>query len=142
MPLFEYKCTDCGSKFEVLVNDPKQVGETTECMNCGKEAVRQVSQFSHKTSGGSSNESVDMTIGRAAENRWQSYYDKQGKRHKKMSEIKIDQPKSNEGNFMPVMALGSKEERQKRKDYSSALKEHRSERVKKGQGQFDGPGVF
>ncbi len=39
MPLYEYKCEDCGFRFEVLVL-PKQ-NETIQCPKCGSEKVKQ-----------------------------------------------------------------------------------------------------
>ncbi|MEW6411221.1 MAG: zinc ribbon domain-containing protein [Candidatus Zixiibacteriota bacterium] len=52
MPLFEYKCSDCGSKFEELVSSDTKV----ECPKCGSENVTKLlSTFS--ASGGSSSSS-------------------------------------------------------------------------------------
>jgi len=142
MPILEYECGKCGKKFEVLKNTSEVIGDITECMHCGGEAKKLLSAFAHKVSGGSINESVDMTIGREAEDRWSKYHEKQAKRRKKLQDIPVDQPKTKDGKFMPIMALGNKKEKTQRRDYASALQEHRTDRKKKGQGQFDGPGVF
>jgi hypothetical protein len=43
---------------------------------------------------------------------------------------------------MPVMALGDKSQKEKRKEYVGSLQEHRKERIKKGQPQFTEAGAF
>jgi putative FmdB family regulatory protein len=39
MPIFEYKCEDCGSKFEKLVRRPG--AEDVLCPSCGKDHLEQ-----------------------------------------------------------------------------------------------------
>jgi putative FmdB family regulatory protein len=54
MPIFEYRCQDCGTKFEKLVR-----GTTTEvlCPSCGKDRLEQeLSTFSAHANGGSKSE--------------------------------------------------------------------------------------
>jgi len=140
MPLYEYRCLSCGHEFEEL----KQVtgSDTTKCKKCGSESEKKMSRFAPVISGGGAAESVDMKIGREADKRWQLYSEKQGKRRgDKKIEI-VDVPKTETGQYMPVMGLGSKAEREKKKEYSGALQEHRKERVSKGQTQFVGTGAF
>jgi putative FmdB family regulatory protein len=44
MPIFEYLCEDCGSKFEKLV---RRNGDAVECPSCGKDHLKQeLSTFS------------------------------------------------------------------------------------------------
>lgn len=44
MPIFEYVCNDCGTKFEKLVRRPAE--ESVECPGCGKDRVtQQISSF-------------------------------------------------------------------------------------------------
>lgn len=38
MPIFEYRCEDCGSKFEKLV---RRSGERVECPSCGTDHLKQ-----------------------------------------------------------------------------------------------------
>jgi putative FmdB family regulatory protein len=38
MPIYEYLCKDCGSKFEKLV---RRSGDAIECPSCGKSEVSQ-----------------------------------------------------------------------------------------------------
>ena len=38
MPIFEYRCEDCGSSFEKLVRRP---GDAVECPSCGKDHLKQ-----------------------------------------------------------------------------------------------------
>lgn len=138
MPLYEYKCK-CGFMFE----DLKRVDESTAiCKSCGKVANRQISRCATVVAGGTTNETVDMTVGRAANERWQSYTDKQSKRRSKATLTTVDAPKGADGKYRPVMALGSGQEKAKRAEYSTALKRHTEERSKKGLGQFSGVGAF
>lgn len=141
MPLYEYKCSDCGFRFEELINQ-KDNSEVISCKKCGSEAKKIVSRFSSVIAGGSSNETVDMTIGREANKRWTSYHERQSKRRDPKKLQSVDLPKTKEGSYQPVMALGGKEDRAQRKDYVGALQDHRKKRIEKGIPQFSGPGVF
>jgi len=51
MPIFEYRCDDCGNKFEKLVRSSAR--ETAvECPSCGRGHVTtQVSSFAARTNG-------------------------------------------------------------------------------------------
>lgn len=139
MPLHEYKCTQCGYRFEELLK-ADQSFDTLSCKKCGFPADKQVSRFASVIAGGSPVEPVDMSIGREAEKRWQSYHDRQSKRRGDLELQDVQLPKSQDGKYMPVMGLGDQSERQQRQNYVGALQEHRKERVEKNQGQFDGPG--
>ena len=140
MPLYEYKC-ECGMMFEELAKSSED-GQTKPCPKCGKDGQRQISTFSHSVVGGSSNETIDQTIGREANKRWQSYHDRQSKRHGDRTLQPVEQPRAKDGSFMPVMALGGNQERTKRSEYVDALQEHRRKRVEKGLAQFSGRGEF
>ncbi|MCX7795968.1 MAG: zinc ribbon domain-containing protein [bacterium] len=51
MPLYEYKCLDCNSKFEVLIKD---LSEEIACENCGSKNIKRlISAFSFATTGDS-----------------------------------------------------------------------------------------
>jgi putative FmdB family regulatory protein len=141
MPLFEYICEKCGCEFEELVNS-KDAATTIPCKKCKAPAVRQMSRFASVIAGGGSSEPVDMTIGREAEKRWQIHFDKQNERRKDKTLQTFELPKTKDGKFMPVMALGDKAEKEKRKEYTSTLQEHRQDRIKKGQPQFTEAGAF
>jgi len=141
MPLFEYQCGVCGLKFEELKGQ-KEESNTTPCLACKGDSVRLMSAFSPVVAGGTTNEPVDMTIGREANNRWQHYHDKQSKRHAGKEIKTFDMPKSPDGKYMPVMALGDKETVEGRKNYVGALQQHRKERVEKGLSQFKEAGEF
>lgn len=141
MPLFEYKCTDCGYKFEELRSNKEDTSQM-QCRKCGGSAHKIMSTFSSVTSGGSTNETVDMKIGREANKRWQAIYDRQSKRRKSENLKTFSLPRNKDGKFMPVMGLGDKQEKSRRNEYVGALQEHRRKREAKGQPQFDGPGSF
>lgn len=54
MPIFEYYCSDCDSRFEQLVMSRKTAHGAT-CVECGGSAVEKVhSTFAAQTSNGSS----------------------------------------------------------------------------------------
>jgi putative FmdB family regulatory protein len=141
MPLYEYKCRACGCEFEDLVglNDER---ESRPCKKCGNVAERKMSRFASVIAGGSGTEPVDMTIGREADKRWQMHYDKQAKRRGTEELKPVELPRTSDGEFMPVMGLGDKVQKEKRQEYTTALQEHRQERVKKGQEQFTESGAF
>ena len=40
MPIYEYKCDDCGTKFEKLVRRSSEAGEQ-ECPSCGQKHLHQ-----------------------------------------------------------------------------------------------------
>jgi putative FmdB family regulatory protein len=141
MPIFEYTCKSCGCEFEELINN-KDGSDIIPCKKCGKDAEKQLSRFSAVIAGGTSTEPVDMTIGREAEKRWQMHTDKQSERQKDKTLQTFDLPKTEDGKYMPVMGLGDKAEKEKRKEYSTALQDHRQERIKKGIPQFSESGAF
>jgi putative FmdB family regulatory protein len=137
MPLYEYVCKVCGCEFEELVS-AKEESTTRPCKNCDNGAERKMSRFASVMAGGSSTEPVDMTIGREADKRWQMHYEKQSQRRGAEQLKTFELPKTEDGKFMPVMGLGDKVQKEKRQEYTTALQEHRQERVKKGQDQFSG----
>jgi putative FmdB family regulatory protein len=135
MPIFEFECKSCGYEFEELKSN-KEVSDIIACKKCGEQAERKLSRFSSVIAGGTSVEPIDLTIGRAANQRWQQYSDKQAERRKGKTLENVDMPKAKDGKYMPVMALGNTKDKEKRKEYSTALQEHREDRKKKGISQF------
>ena len=52
MPIYEYKCEDCGTKFEKLVRRSAEA-EGIECPSCGRKHLKQeLSVFAAHASGG------------------------------------------------------------------------------------------
>ena len=141
MPIYEYRCSSCNLLFDVLVKQGED-SDSKPCPSCKKASLKQMSAFAAVVAGGSSNETPDMSIGRAADTRWQSYHDRQSKRRGDKQLQPLSQPQAKDGKFMPVMALGGKEDRIKRTEYVDALQEHRKKRTEKGLSQFSGPGEF
>ena len=141
MPLHEYTCEKCGYEFEELVNSTED-SSLIPCKKCGSPAKCQMSRFASVIAGGGSAEPVDMTIGREAEKRWQIHFDRQNERRKDKTLETFNLPKTEDGKFMPVMALGDKSQKEKRKEYVGSLQEHRQDRIKKGQAQFTEAGAF
>ena len=138
MPLYELICQECGFEFEELSN--KTSVDTVKCRKCGEDTKKKMSSFSSVVVG-SSNESVDVKIGRAANKRWEMHHDRQEKRRAGKEIKKFEVPKIGK-EYAPAMALGTKEQRTQRKDYSVALQEHRKIREKRGQKQFSDTGSF
>ena len=141
MPLFEYKCEGCGLRFEELVNR-KDSKDSIECKKCGAEAKKVISRFSSVIPGGSSTEPVDMTIGREANKRWQSYHDRQSKRREPFKMQTFDLPRGKDGKSQPIMKMGDAGHVKQRTEFVGALQEHRQKRKEKGIPQFSGPGEF
>jgi putative FmdB family regulatory protein len=141
MPLFEYRCDGCNLLFEELVKQ-NESAETKPCPSCGKVSNKQMSSFAPVIAGGGAAENIDMTIGREADKRWQTYHDRQSQRRGDKKLQDVPQPAAKDGKFMPVMALGGTEERTKRTEYVGALQDHRKKRIAKGLPQFSGPGEF
>jgi putative FmdB family regulatory protein len=141
MPLYEYLCGTCGLKFEELKSS-KEEASTTPCRKCSGMASRQMSSFAAVVAGGSPVETADMTVGREANKRWQQYHDRQSKRRGDKELKSFELPKAKDGKYMPVMALGEKKTVDGRKEYVSALQEHRKDRAKRGIAQFSGAGSF
>lgn len=141
MPLYEYKCTKCNLRFEELKNS-KENSDIMPCRKCGETSEKQMSSFAPVMAGGSSVEPVDMKIGREANKRWQKYHDNQSKRHEGKELKSFDLPKAKDGKYMPVMALGKKQDVKQRNEYVGALQKHRKERSEKGVAQFSDSGTF
>ena len=54
MPIFEFRCSECGASFEELVRSASSTAEVV-CPECGSEqVVKQISTFASRISGGSS----------------------------------------------------------------------------------------
>jgi putative FmdB family regulatory protein len=133
MPLYEYKC-ECGYEGEELVQSSDA---PIKCRKCGAKAERKMSRFASVISGGSPVETIDMTIGRDADKRWKVYGDQRTKRHGDRPLQTIAAPKDEGGKYKPMEVLGTAKEKADRKEFSTALQEHRKHR---SGAQFDGPG--
>lgn len=60
MPIYEYKCEDCGTKFEKLVRRSSDVPELT-CPSCGKNHLQQeLSTFAAHAGGSKSAAEMPM----------------------------------------------------------------------------------
>lgn len=137
MPLHEFKCKKCGYEFEELVDK----NDTIICKKCKGQVELRMSSFSSVIEGGASNESVDMKIGREANRRWEMYHDRQSRRHKLVGK-KPEPLTFPKGKIAPAMAVGTSKDKEKRSEFSTALHEHRKNRIKKGQRQFSESGPF
>ena len=60
MPIYEYRCQDCGSKFEKLVRRAAEAYEV-ECPSCGQKHLQQeLSTFAAHANSGASKKSADL----------------------------------------------------------------------------------
>ena len=139
MPLYEYKCEKCEFEFEELVGN-SEGALVIKCRMCGASAKKKMSSFSSVVQG-STNESVDVKIGREADKRWQLYHERQSARRSGKNLEQINLPKVN-GHYKPVMSLGDKKDIKKRNEYSETLQKHKQERERRGQKQFNETGSF
>jgi putative FmdB family regulatory protein len=58
MPVYEYRCEQCGEGFEVFVRSPSQQADST-CPNCGSERVKKaISLFGVGGTGGNSTSGI------------------------------------------------------------------------------------
>ncbi len=153
MPIYEYTCPSCKLQFEELLKLSER-GKSIPCKSCGSVAEPSViSTFGviSKASNGSiaySNNEIDRVVGQKSEDKWNGYNDKWKDRYsKKQTErrdgkeiTEVTMERESDGKFAPLLNLGNKAEKSKRRDYSQALQKHREIRKSKGLGQFDGSG--
>lgn len=156
MPLYVYECKACGHVFEDLVKylDKDNV---QNCKICGEEATRQAAttfgvhtKINPRKDTVLTNKEIDKVVGADAEKKWmkfderwhKKYEARQKKRWGDKTPEPVSIPKDSDGKYSPIMHLGDKKDREARREFSVALKEHREERKKKGLAQFDGPGVI
>jgi putative FmdB family regulatory protein len=62
MPIYEYRCQDCGSKFEKLVRRSEEVAGL-QCPSCGKPNLQQEFSTFAPQSGGSKSEAPPCQTG-------------------------------------------------------------------------------
>ena len=154
MPLYEFKCTECGHEFEELTTY-EQRDVIRSCKVCGRDSQRKAaslfgvhSDLNPRSDTIVTNKEIDKVVGKESERRWESYDDKwksryearQQKRRKGKTPEVLNIPKDSDGKYSPIMHLGDNKERSLRKEYSEALQEHRADRIKKGIPQFDTSG--
>jgi len=66
MPIYEYSCQDCGTRFEKLVRRSTEVAEL-ECPSCGEKHLRQeLSTFAARANGASKPEMPVCPSGRCS----------------------------------------------------------------------------
>jgi putative FmdB family regulatory protein len=156
MPIYEFKCVDCGHEFEELISYKERDTERP-CTRCNGDSERKAasvfgihSEQNPKTDTIVTNKEIDKVVGKMAEKKWEGYdqrwSDRYASRQKKRWKGKTPEilniPKDSDGKYSPIMHLGDNKEKVLRKEYSEALQEHRSERKKKGIPQFESSGAI
>lgn len=135
MPLYEYRCGDCGREFEDISSYDDR-DKKRSCPSCTKENIqRKISSFGiHSAIDPKSTvyspKEIDQVVGAAADKRWETYhagwkdtYENRRKKRlagKEVSEITIG--KGSDGVVHPFEHLGNKKEQAFRKDYSQEYK--------------------
>jgi len=103
MPIYEFKCNECGLRFERLYAETK--GEATEeCPSCKKAAHKIISRTNHvmKESKVIPKE-IDLKVGRDAEKRWLAYEDRKNEKEKIKKETGVNKLSRNaEGKYVPL----------------------------------------
>jgi putative FmdB family regulatory protein len=155
MPIYTYKCEACNFIFEELVSYDKK--DDVNCNLCKGKAHRGAAEtfginttLNPKTDTIYSPKEIDKVVGAESEKKWagyderwrQRYEARQQKRWKGMTPTPVNIPKDPDGKYTPIMHLGNSKDRELRREYSTALQEHRAERKKRGEDQFDAPGAI
>lgn len=135
MPLYEYRCGDCGREFEDISSYEDRDNKRS-CPSCTKENIqRKISSFGINSGIDSSStvyspKEIDHVVGAAADKRWETYhagwkntYEARRRERlagKEVSEVVIG--KGSDGVVRPFEHLGDKKEQAFRKDYSREYK--------------------
>lgn len=135
MPLYEYKCADCGREFEDISSYDDRDNKRP-CPSCTKDNnQRKISSFGVHLEADSrdtaySPKEIDKVVGAAADKRWETYhagwkdtYENRRKNRlagKEVKEVIID--KGPDGAVHPFEHLGDKKEQGFRKEYSQEYK--------------------
>jgi len=156
MPMYTYKCESCGFVFEDLVSFEKRDTDVT-CSLCKGKAIRGAAEvfgmhttLNPRTDTIYSPKEIDKVVGAESEKKWAGYDERWKKRYEERQKKRwngaepapVNIPRDSDGKYSPVMHLGNNEVKSLRKEFSSALQEHRAERVKKGEAQFEAPGAI
>lgn len=98
MPVFDFHCSHCGLHFSKLVRDRKTT--SAPCKECSQEAAKKLStpqaHFADSSRGNPRGEtgvygldtSVDLNVGRDAQNRWEIVKDRESEKDKLHAEAK------------------------------------------------------
>lgn len=148
MPMYEFKCPECGLRFEKLVHD-KNV-KSHNCLSCGALSTKELSSFgfvfgSGKTPGNtgvdSLDSSVDKGVGRDAARRWEAVKDRNSYKRRVQrdngEEGKVPlkkNPHTGEYEAMKDTEVGSFQKLHS--EYASIYDEHKQERQAQGISKF------
>ena len=156
MPMYTYKCENCDFVFEELMSYDKR-DSGVKCSLCGGSSVRNAAEIfgvhtilNAQTDTIYTPKEIDKVVGSDSDKKWagyderwrKKYEERQQKRWKGATPAPVNIPRDPDGKFSPLMHLGDDKQKSLRKEYSTALQEHRAERKRKGLGQFDGPGAI
>lgn len=124
MPVYDYKCSECGLKFEKSLKMADS--HSTECPSCkaitssklpAKGVMSKVAESTHIP------KDIDLAVGRSAEERWQAYEDKAKQKQKVRKESDTNLiTRDIDGNYSPLAiqkdgkAVNSKEALKVRRD--------------------------
>jgi len=156
MPIYTYRCEQCGYIFEELTAyDGRDTDKS--CGLCKGKAIRAAAEtfginttLDARTDTIYSPKEIDKVVGVESEKKWTGYDERWKKRYSERQKKRwggaepapVNIPKDADGKYTPLMHLGDSKDRGLRKKYSTALQEHRAEREKKGEAQCDAPGAI
>ena len=104
MPVYDFKCNDCGLKFEksLKIADSQE----TDCPVCKKATSNKLPAKGILAKVGevtSIPKDIDLAVGRSAEERWQAYEDKSKQKEKIRKESDTNLiTRDSEGNYAPL----------------------------------------
>jgi len=146
MPLYEYKCLECGREFEDLSSFEAKDNERP-CPSCSEtKIVRKISTFGISTTIDTrsttvySPKEIDKVVGAAAEKSWDGYHEgwkdyysgvqKQRRAGKEVKEVVVN--KGADGKVHPFEHLGTPKEQEFRKSYTKEYKKQITDTGKDG----------
>lgn len=130
MPLYEYECNkgSCGLTFESL-SIRGDTSNTAECPSCKSSSTKREvpTSFGFSFSGGTQNEVIDMSVGRASEAGWMRQQDRQAEKAKIRQKEGLLTVSKIDNKYVPLSKEGGVEASSLLNGYNSLPKEQKHE---------------
>ena len=129
MPLYEFKCVECGHEFEDLTKYEDRDNDRV-CKLCGASSLRKAasvfgvhSDLNPKRDTIVSPKEIDKVVGKLASEKWEGYDKRWSDRYKARQEKRwkgktpepINIPKEADGKYSPLLHLGDKKRKKFKK---------------------------
>jgi len=148
MPMYEFQCPDCSLLFEKLIRTKDE--DTMPCPSCKGEATKKLSGFGFKFGSGqtpgntgvdSLDRSIDKTVGRDAEVRWEAIKDRNARKRAIQHQVGGDTPvpltkNPHTGEYQPVPESELPRIQELHVEYQEAYTEHTKSREERGQSKY------